>query len=200
VVIFVAGLSGSGKSVAARDSQVPTVLSLDSYFHDDREELPKWFGRTDWETIESFNIGAALDAVLALATGGQVAVPVYDHYKNRAVRHIGLTANGPFVVEGVYAPNVFAQAEKAGLVAKLLLLDVPARTAFAARIRRDVGERHMSMRWAVTRSIRLLLRHGSYRRAAIQLGAEAHDRSAAPRRIAELAHFRSSHTSEPIVE
>jgi uridine kinase len=94
-VIFVSGLSGSGKTVAAARSGVTPVLPLDSYFHDDHPRLPKWLGRTDWEAIESYDLDAAVAAVRALASGREVTVPNYDHHANIAVGRIQSPQQGP---------------------------------------------------------------------------------------------------------
>lgn len=187
MVIFVAGLSGSGKTVAAERSGVLPAVRLDSYFHDAHPKLPRWLGRTDWETVESFNLDAAVEDVFALARGSQVAVPVYDHHSSARVGSEVVTTAGPFVAEGVYAPEVYARAVASGIPSALLLIDVPAHTAYLARVRRDFGERHMNPIWALVRSTRLALRHGRYRQTVVSLGAEAHSRASAPARIAALA-------------
>jgi uridine kinase len=187
VVIFVAGLSGSGKTAAATRSGVRPVVPLDSYFLNDQPELPKWLGRTDWETLESYDLDAAASAVVALAGGAEVAVPIYDHHGNARVGSNTVSSAGPFVAEGVYAPEVFERTSRAGIPAVLMLVDVPARAAFFARLRRDVGERHMNPVWALVRSTRLALRHSGYRRSAVGSGAELEGRASAPARIAALA-------------
>jgi len=69
VVIFIAGLSGSGKTVAAHSSGVVPIVPLDSFFFDEHPQLPKWLRRTDWETIGSFDLDAAVTAVASLASG-----------------------------------------------------------------------------------------------------------------------------------
>jgi uridine kinase len=197
VVIFVAGLSGSGKTVAASASGVATIIPLDSFFFDERSDLPKWLGRTDWETIRSFNLDAAVSAVVSLAAGNSVDVPIYDHYQNAAVGSTLIAPSGNLVAEGVYAPAVYDRVVREGVSAALLLVDVPAEAAFKARMKRDIGERHMNVVWAIVRSARLFVRHGRYRTAAVARGAELIDRGMAPQRIADLAarpthlHFSS---------
>ena len=186
-MIFVAGLSGSGKTVAADRSGVRPVVPLDSYYHDDHVVLPKWLGRSDWEAIGAYDLDNATSAVLALARGVDVDVPVYDHHVNAKIAVQTTRAVGPFVAEGVYAPDVYERVVAAGIAAALVLIDVPARTAFAARIRRDVGDRRMSPVWALVRSSRLVLRHASYRSAVVALGADARSRKVAPARISALA-------------
>ena len=186
-MIFVTGLSGSGKSVAAARSGVLPIVPLDSYFHDDHPRLPKWFGRTDWETIESYDLDAAAAAVVALARGADVVIPTYDHQRDARVGQQTVNAAQSFVAEGVYAPEVYELAATAGVTGTLVHIAVPARTAFMARLRRDVRDRNMNPIWAVVRSIRLALRHARYRDSVIARGAELQNRAAAPRRIAELA-------------
>jgi uridine kinase len=187
VVIFVGGLSGSGKTVAASRSGVIPVLPLDSYFEDARPDLPKWLGRTDWETLDSYNLDGALSAILALLGGDCVAVPIYDHHRNARVGSRILSSEGAFVAEGVYAPETYKAVAAAGFPAVLLHIDAPARTAFCSRLRRDVGDRHMNPIWALIRSLRLAVRHRQYRRMVAALGADLLPRASAPQRIRQLA-------------
>jgi uridine kinase len=187
VVIFVGGLSGSGKTVAASRSGLAPVLPLDSYFQDDHPDLPKWLRRTDWETIESYDLDGAHSAVFGLLGGSEVAVPIYDHHRNARVGSRILRARGPFVAEGVYAPEIYEAVAAAGFPAVLLHIDAPARMAFWARLRRDVVERQMNPIWALIRSLRLALRHRQYRRRVAALGADLQPRASAPQRIQQLA-------------
>jgi uridine kinase len=187
LVIFVSGLSGSGKTVAVSRSGVRPVLPLDSYFRDDRPDLPKWLGRTDWETVESYDLDGAISAVHALADGNEVAVPVYDHHANARVGSKIIRAVGAFVAEGVYAPEVYAAVAATGVPAVLVHIDVGTETALWARVRRDMGQRRMNPVWAVVRSLRLASRHRGYRRSVKRLGADLLSRVSAPSRIRELA-------------
>jgi uridine kinase len=143
-VIFVGGLSGSGKTVAASRSGVVPVLPLDSYFEDAHPDLPKWLGRTDWETIKSYDLDGALSAVFALLDGDCVAVPISDHHRNGRVGSRVLTAHGAFVAEGVYAPETYEAVAAAGLPAVLLHIDAPAGTAFCSRLHRRRRPPHES--------------------------------------------------------
>jgi uridine kinase len=191
VVIFVGGLSGSGKTVAASRSGVVPVLPLDGYFEDDRPDLPKWLGRTDWESLDSYDLNGALSAVFALLRGDCVAVPIYDHDRDARVGSSILMADGAFVAEGVYAPETYEAVAAAGLPAVLLHIDARVSTAFWSRLRRDVGDRRMNPIWAVIRSLRLALRHRRYRRRVAALGADFLPRASAPQRIQQLAAERS---------
>jgi uridine kinase len=183
VVIFVAGLSGSGKTVASEMSGVCPIVPLDSFFLDEHPKLPKWFGRTDWESIETYDLDAAASSVLALAKGCDVEIPHYDHSANASFSSRTTRSAGPFVAEGVYAPDVYTRAVEAGIQAALLLIDVSPFTAFVSRIRRDIREHRMSSGWAIVRSARLALRHRRYRSTVMALGATARGRDAAPAQI-----------------
>jgi uridine kinase len=187
VVIFVAGLSGFGKTVASSASRVTPILSLDAYFYSQHPGLPRWLGRTDWETIDSYDIDRAVSAVISLASGVSVDVPIYDHSRNVASGFSRLTSTGTLIAEGVYAPAVFERLSNEGIEAKLLLIRVSATTAFVTRLRRDIGQRHMNPVWAVIRSARLAFRHRRYIQTVLRLGAEDVDRESAPRRIAAIA-------------
>jgi len=166
---------------------VSPVISLDAFFYDDKPGLPKWLGRTDWEAVASYDVDRAVITVMELARNLSVEVPLYDHALDATT---GTTRIGPtegFVAEGVYAPLVFERLRIEGIDARLLLLTVPNRTAFCARLARDIGQRDMNPLWAVLRSARLACRHRRYIKAALQLGAEPVDRQSAPRLISAIA-------------
>jgi uridine kinase len=187
VVIFVAGLSGAGKTVAASASGVRTVVPLDSFFFSARASLPRWLGRIDWETIESYDLSAAISAVRSLAHGLDVEIPSYDHRWDKVVGSTTIRPADPIIAEGVYAPDVFKQLAPEGLEARLLLIDTSVVSTLASRLRRDIGDRHMHPLWAVLRSSRLVFRHRKYRREVIAAGGEVVSRIAAASRIAAIA-------------
>lgn len=129
-MIFVGGLSGSGKTVAAARSGVTPVLSLDAFFKDDHPSLPRWLRRTDWETVDSYDLEGAVAAVLGLASGRAMKVPIYDHHDNARVDSTTLNGSATFVAEGVHAPEVYEAVRETGVPARLLHIQVPARDGF----------------------------------------------------------------------
>jgi uridine kinase len=185
-VIFVAGLSGSGKTRAAESSGIPS-LTLDSFYLDATPSIPRWLGRPDWETLRSYDLREAISAVRSLARGEPVEIPTYDHYASQVIGSVAATPAPVFVAEGVYAPLVYSAVSREGIEAALLAIDVPARKALLARLRRDIRARHMNLLWALVRSSRLYARHSHYRREALKQGAEFVSRESAPLRIRELA-------------
>ncbi|HEU5454967.1 MAG TPA: ATP-binding protein, partial [Nocardioides sp.] len=95
---MLAGPSGAGKSrLAARlqDAHGWPILRLDDFYRDeDDPRMPRseQLGIVDWDHPDSWNRGAALDALATLVTTGRVTTPVYDIAASRAVGSAELTA------------------------------------------------------------------------------------------------------------
>jgi uridine kinase len=186
-VIFVGGLSGTGKTFLASASRLP-VLSLDRFFFSvSQPDLPKWFGRPDWESMESFEIDAAVAAVSQLAHGHPTSVPMYDHIDDQRVGTEVVHPAPVVVAEGVYAPHVYAHAIQQGIPSRLLVMRTGVVNAFVARLVRDVRDRKMNCAWAVLRSSRLAIRHRSYLSEAREAGAELVTRESALSRLLKLS-------------
>lgn len=141
-IVLVAGPSGSGKGEMSRRCGLPTV-GLDEFYRDqDDPGLPHRFGIVDWDDPVSWNAGAALESLTALAHDGAAEVPVYSISESRRKGSRILDAgDAPLIVaEGIFAAELVAPLAAAGLLADALVLDRPVPVVFGLRLVRDLSE------------------------------------------------------------
>ncbi|MCT1431098.1 NUDIX domain-containing protein, partial [Brachybacterium muris] len=141
-IVLVAGPSGSGKGEMARRCGLPTV-GLDEFYRDlDDPGLPHRFGIVDWDDPVSWDSGAALQALTALAHDGSAEIPVYSISESRRKGSQVLDAgDAPLIVaEGIFAAELIGPLASAGLLADALVLDRPTPVVFGLRLARDLAE------------------------------------------------------------
>ncbi|PWH05009.1 uridylate kinase [Brachybacterium endophyticum] len=144
-IVLVAGPSGSGKGVMTQRSGLPLV-PLDEFYRDgDDTSLPHRFGIVDWDDPASWNVGAALEALTALAHAGAAEIPEYSISLSRRTGTRSITLE-PFdaapliVAEGIFAAELIAPLREAGLLADALVVDRPAPLVFGLRLARDLSQ------------------------------------------------------------
>ncbi len=148
-VVLLAGPSGSGKSSLAARLGLPT-LCLDDFYKDGDDpslpstDLPGDHGSrmVDWDHPDSWDADRALAALVRLATTSVTDVPVYDIPTSRtvAVRRIDV-GDAPLVVaEGIFAAELVAACERAGILADALCLTLRPSVTFWRRLVRDLRE------------------------------------------------------------
>lgn len=161
-IVLLAGPSGSGKGELSRRSGLP-VLALDEFYHDlDEPGLPRRYGIVDWDDPASWNGGAALEALTALAHEGSTEVPVYSIAASRRLDTRRLDAgDAPLLIaEGIFAAQLIEPLSAAGLLADALVLQRPTPVVFMLRLARDLRERrkppHTLLRrgWSLAREQR----------------------------------------------
>lgn len=182
--MLLAGPSGSGKSTLAAHLGWP-VLGLDDFYREgDDPLLPRdEAGRPDWDAEGSWDTGAALDAVVELATTGTVEAPVYSIGEDRRVGCRTVTAPGFFIAEGLFADRLVAGCRAAGVLADAVVLAPGAGVTFARRFARDVAEARKPVPLLLRRGLRLLREHA----AVVRRCADAGMRPVRPRQaLAEL--------------
>ncbi|MBB5830881.1 NUDIX domain-containing protein [Brachybacterium aquaticum] len=141
-IVLVAGPSGSGKGVMSRRSGLPTV-PLDEFYRDhDDPSLPHRFGIVDWDDTASWNGGAALEALVALAHDGVAEVPVYSIPESRRLGTTTLDASDAdlIIAEGIFAAELIAPLARLGLMADAIVLQRPVPVVFSLRLARDLRE------------------------------------------------------------
>ncbi|MFC7376582.1 NUDIX domain-containing protein [Brachybacterium sp. GCM10030268] len=141
-IVLLAGPSGSGKGEMSRRSGLP-VLSLDDFYCEaDAPGLPHRFGIVDWDDPASWDAGAALDALTALAHDGTAEVPVYSISESRRVGTGRVDAgDAPLIIaEGIFAAELIAPLAAAGLLADAIVLHRPVPLVFTLRLVRDLRE------------------------------------------------------------
>ncbi|MGP9539051.1 NUDIX domain-containing protein [Brachybacterium sp. AOP43-C2-M15] len=161
-VVLLAGPSGSGKGLLSQRSGLP-VLPLDEFYRDlDAPGLPRRFGIVDWDDPASWDAGAALEALTAMAHDGAGEVPIYSISASRrqGVRRLEAGDAPLIIAEGIFAAELIAPLAAAGLLADAIVLHRPAPIVFALRLARDLRERrkapHTLIRrgWALARQQR----------------------------------------------
>ncbi|ROS76643.1 uridine kinase [Cellulomonas sp. PhB143] len=157
-VVLLTGPSGSGKTALCRRLGLP-VVHLDDFYRDvDHPRMPMRFGIVDWDDPESWDSGAALEALVELCRTGHAEVPVYDIPTSRRTGTARLDAEGaPVVVaEGIFAAELVASARAEGILADAVCLARPAVVSAWFRFLRDMGERRKPPLTLVRRGIGLM--------------------------------------------
>jgi len=120
------------------------VLPLDEfYFDDDAPDLPRRFGIIDWDDPRSWNSAAALAAIESLCRTGNALVPIYEIRKNAAVgsRELDIGDSPLLIAEGVFAGELVAPLQGAGLLAAAICIKRHRIVTFWFRLSRDIKER-----------------------------------------------------------
>ena len=141
-IVLVAGPSGSGKGLLATRSGLPTI-GLDDFYRDaDAPGLPRRFGIPDWDDPASWDAGAALEALTALAHDGTAEIPDYSisHSRRLGMRRVQIGDAPIIVAEGIFATELVEPLRRAGLLADALVLRRPVPLVFALRLARDLRE------------------------------------------------------------
>jgi uridine kinase len=148
-IVLLAGPSGSGKSSLAERAGIPTVC-LDDFYRDGDEpglplaDLPGDHEHTlvDWDDPGSWDADRALDALVTLATTGATELPVYDIPSNRAIatRRFEIGEAPLVVAEGIFAAELVAACEEAGILADAICLTLRPAVTFWRRLLRDLRE------------------------------------------------------------
>ncbi len=143
-VILLAGPSGSGKSTLVRAAGLPMVYLDDFYKAGSDPTLPRQaeLGIVDWDDPASWDAQGALTALTTLCRRGTCAVPVYDIAADgptgTRMVHVG---SGPFVAEGIFAPELVAMLRAAGLLLDAIVVVRDPWKNFVRRAARDLRER-----------------------------------------------------------
>ncbi|MGC3955877.1 MAG: uridine kinase [Propionicimonas sp.] len=141
-LFLVAGASGSGKSRLAHASDCLQFRLDDFYFDADHPgHVLTDYGIIDWDDPASWDAAAAVAALRRLLDTGEVEVPQYSISESRAVgRHtVALNDCRCVVAEGIFAVELLAHLEAAGIAVTPIYLDRPGWLVFALRLRRDLA-------------------------------------------------------------
>ena len=185
-VVLLGGASGSGKSYLARRHGRPH-LELDAYYHELSQDgvdgvlFPRTpYGEIDWDDPGTWNLQAAVDAVVELIETGRTLMPDYSITTSsvvgtrmlelgeasaaRAVRD-GRTGTEVIIAEGVFADAAAGPLRAActdlGVRLDSYYIDQHPLTTATRRFARDVAERRkpipflIQRGWALARSERV---------------------------------------------
>lgn len=119
------------------------LVPLDEFYRDgDDEALPQRFGIVDWDDPASWNVGAALEALTALAHDGRTDIPEYSISRSQrtGTRTLDVGEERIIVAEGIFAAELIDPLRAAGLLADALVVDRPAPLVFSLRLARDLSQ------------------------------------------------------------
>lgn len=164
-VVVLAGPSGAGKSrLAARLHGAhgwPIVRLDDFYRNEDDPAMPRSeeLGIVDWDHPDSWDGGAAVDALSTLVATGEVETPVYDISLSRAVDTGTVRADPHDLVlaEGIFAAEIIGDLRDRGLLAGAYCVHHHRLVTFVWRLLRDLSE-HRKPPWTLVRRGLALMR------------------------------------------
>lgn len=202
-IVLLAGPSGSGKGVVAERSGVP-ALNLDDFYREgDDPSLPRRFGIPDWDLPASWDGGAALVALTALAHEGSAEIPTYSIAQSRrtGTTRIDVGEAPLLIAEGIFAAELIAPLAAAGLLAEAIVLDRPVPVVFGLRLARDLREHRKPVPILLQRGTALARQHSSDMARWIRAGLRPYGLHAAILRLRELVLLaeadRHCHAASP---
>lgn len=141
-VVLLTGPSGSGKTLLARRVGLPVLNLDDFYFDHDHPDLPRRHGIVDWDSSETWNKAAALDAIVRLARTGHTEVPIYDipTSSRTGTTSLSLGDHPIFIAEGIFAAELVADCKAEDVLADAICIVRPRPATFFFRLSRDLGE------------------------------------------------------------
>lgn len=141
-IVLLTGASGSGKTSLVNRLGIPTITLDDFYFDHDHPGLPRRYGIVDWDSPDTWNRKAAVQALVHICTQGEVEVPIYDIPTSLRTGSRTIVADEtPLVVaEGIFAAEIVAELQRQQVLADAIVIARPRLTTFWFRLLRDLGE------------------------------------------------------------
>lgn len=193
--ILLGGASGSGKSYLARRYGRPH-LELDAYYRQIADDSPATpfprtpYGQIDWDHPDTWNLQAAVDAVVELVETGRTSMPDYDISTSSVVgeKQLELGTASPdggasphttdghevIIAEGVFAhaaaPALANVCEDLGVRLDAFWIDQPTVTTAVRRFARDVAERRKPIPFLIQRGWALARTERGLRERHLQVG------------------------------
>ncbi|HEX6498304.1 MAG TPA: ATP-binding protein [Micromonosporaceae bacterium] len=150
--------------------------------------MPRLDGRPDWESPQSWDAAAAVDAIVTLCTTGQATVPVYSIGADRRVGGTRLELDGAplFVAEGIFAAEIVAECARLDVLAAAFAVRRHRAVTFVRRLTRDLAERRKPPALLVRRGLTLYANEPRVLARQAALGALPAGRRAIERAVAAL--------------
>ncbi|GAA4521453.1 NUDIX domain-containing protein [Brachybacterium paraconglomeratum] len=187
-IVLLTGPSGSGKGEVVERSGVP-ALNLDDFYREgDDASLPRRFGIPDWDLPASWDGGAALVALTALAHEGAAEIPTYSISQSRrtGTGRLDIGESPLLIAEGIFAAELIAPLAAAGLLAEAIVLDRPVPVVFGLRLARDLREHRKPVPILLQRGTALARQQNRYVERWKRAGLRPYGLRAAIRRLREL--------------
>lgn len=199
-VVLIGGASGSGKSFLARRYGRPHLpldsfyrpQSEDAAEGGDGPAFPRTpYGEIDWDDPGTWNGPAAVEAIVQLRQTGTAQIPDYDISTSSIVGTVPLHleygngseadasgagasgaggVGGPIVAEGIFATQMPALLEAAGVPFDAWYIDQSPVTTAVRRFARDVAERRKPIPFLLQRGWALFRTDGARKQAAVDAG------------------------------
>jgi len=149
ILIGIAGGSGSGKTLVARNivrelgSDRVVIIDQDSYYKNLEDIPPRDRDARNFDHPDAFDNELLKRHVRDLLDGREIEQPVYDYSEHRRLRESRRIGDHLVIVlEGIL---IFADPELRGLMDIKLFVDADADVRFIRRLRRDLVERGRSV-------------------------------------------------------
>lgn len=201
VIILVAGPSGSGKSRLSVQTGVPQIRLDDFYYDHDHPDLPTRTlsgGATiiDWDDVRTWNLEAAVTALVEVSRTGTALLPRYDISQSRATGTHTFDAgtSRAVICEGIFAIDLLAPLTAAGIATRAIWLDRPRWFNFVRRLQRDLRQRRKKPSVLLRRGLALLRQEPALRAHALRAGFTPLGMTAA---AAEVERTSSARLSPP---
>ncbi|MGO1885993.1 MAG: uridine kinase [Citricoccus sp.] len=172
------GASGSGKSYLARAYGRPHLV-LDSFYREISEDsapegpvLPRTvYGEIDWDDPLTWNLEAAVDAIVELMESGRTRVPDYSITTSSITGYEDVELEGgPIVAEGIFAAELPRALNQVGVEFHAFYIDQHRFPTAARRFARDVTERRKPVPFLVQRGWSLMRQEGQIREHYLAAG------------------------------
>lgn len=172
------------------------------------------YGEIDWDHPDTWNGQAAVEAILQLRDTGSTRIPDYDISTSSIVGtlplHLGQAAAqedgpqegpqegptaapaqdaaaGPIVAEGIFAAQMPALLQAAGVPFEAWYIDQSPVTTAVRRFARDVAERRKPLLFLLHRGWALFRSDGARKQAAVDAGFTARPKAAMHKDLSALS-------------
>ncbi|RZU61425.1 uridine kinase [Zhihengliuella halotolerans] len=175
-LILLGGASGAGKSYLAARFGDPHLV-LDNFYRELAENtaespLPATrYGEVDWDHPGTWNLQAAVDAVIELLETGQTRVPNYSISTSSYAGHSLVSLDrGPVIAEGIFGELILEPLRRQDVPVQALYVDTPPLATAVRRFARDVAERRKPIPFLLKRGWALFRAEGELRRRYLDAG------------------------------
>ncbi|MCO1339545.1 uridine kinase [Kocuria polaris] len=175
-LILLGGASGAGKSYLAARFGDPHLV-LDNFYREISEHVPGRplpetpYGEVDWDHPGTWNVQAAVDAVIELLETGQTRVPNYSISTSSYAGHSLVSLDrGPVIAEGIFGELILEPLRRQQVPVQAIFIDTPPLATALRRFARDVAERRKPIPFLVRRGWALFKAEGELRRRYLEAG------------------------------
>lgn len=192
-LILLGGASGAGKSYLAARYGDPHLV-LDNFYRELSENTPAnplpatRYGEVDWDHPGTWNLQAAVDAVIELLETGQTRVPDYSIATSSYDGHSLVSLDGgPVIAEGIFGELILEPLRRQQVPVQAIFVDTPPIATAVRRFARDVAERRKPVPFLIKRGWALFRAEGELRRRYLDAGFVPLRKRAVKKMLSSLA-------------